>query len=90
MGLSIWIFTVFVTVGLIADLHTKLKSERNKNADLRKELEIIKREKHFALFDKNEIITQQTERIEELEDTVAYLNMELKRQEKILDRLPPK
>lgn len=90
MELSIWLFTVFVAVGFIADLHTKLKSERNKTADLRKELETIKREKHLELFDKNEIIAQQTERIEELEHTVASLNRELKRQEKILDRLPPK
>lgn len=87
MELSIWLFTVFVAVGLAADLHTKLKSERNKTADLRKELETIKRETHLTLFDKNEIIAQQTQRIEELEDAVTSLTMELKRQEKNLTGL---
>lgn len=89
MELSIWLFTVFVAVGLAADLHTKLKSERNKTADLRKELETIKREKHLAIFDKNEIIAQQTEQIEKLKSTVAHLNVELKKQ-KILGRSPSK
>lgn len=87
--MEICIFIAFVAIGFLVETHTKLKSERNKNADLRKELETVKRENNLALFDKNEIIAQQTERIGELEDTVAYLNVELKKQ-KILGRRPSK
>ncbi|MBD5647995.1 MAG: hypothetical protein HDQ89_10455 [Desulfovibrio sp.] len=87
--MEICIFITFVAIGFLVETHTKLKSERNKNADLRKELETVKRENNLAIFDKNEIIAQQAERIEELEDAIVYLNVELKKQ-KILGRNPSK